>query len=207
MEPSKREMTERELSDRPKSGPGSKTKFVYDFSKLSDGAITYVREKVSEILTGTSRNSAYSYAVFWGTEHEDEAREYFAQKTGFNVEKVGFFKFTDHAGGSPDGFVNDDAILEIKCPFDSKNHIGYLMLTDQWDLKALYFDHWVQCQANMLFTDRNMCHFVAYDPRMKDDKHKMVHIQITPDNETRERIVHQIELAVKEKLELLKLLK
>lgn len=206
MEPSKREMTPDELKARPKSGKGSTAKLIYDYSALSDAALTYVNEKVAEILTGQSKQQGYAFPLVWGTEHEDDAADMFVLKTGLKIEKVGFFKYTDHAGGSPDRFVGDTDILEIKCPYESVNQIKYLMLTDHFDVRRDYFQYWVQCQANMLFTDRNLCHFVTFDPRMKEDKHKLTHIQIPADLEFHDLIRQQIVKATKEKLSLLNIL-
>jgi hypothetical protein len=206
MEPSKREMTEKELKARPKSGKGSSAKYIYDHDSLSDSARTYIFEKVSEVLTGQARQIGFPYAILWGKEHEEEAAELFASRTGFDVQKVGFFPYTQHAGGSPDRLVNDNAILEIKAPYDSVNQVKYLMLTDQWDLKREYFPYWVQCQANMMFTERNLTYFCTFDPRMKDDKHKLTQIEIKADPEFHDLMRKKIELAVKEKLQLLSLL-
>lgn len=206
MEPTKREMTEAELKARPKSGKGSSAKLVYDYSALSDAARTYINEKVAEVLTGQPKSQGYAFPLVWGNEHEEEAAEYFQKKTGLEVEKVGFFTYTDHAGGSPDRFVGSDAILEIKCPYESVNQIKYLMLTDQFDVKREYFAYWVQCQANMLFTDRNLCHFCTFDPRMKDDKHKLTHIEIKGDPEFHDLIRQKIVQATKEKLHIISLL-
>lgn len=206
MEPAKREMTEAELKARPKSGKGSSAKLVYDYSKLSDAAFTYINEKVAEILTGQAKNQGYAFPLVWGTDHEDEAVEYFSSKTKLAVEKVGFFKYTDHAGGSPDRLVEDDAILEVKCPYEPVNQIQYLLLTDQFDVRRNYFSYWVQCQANMLFTGTHLCHFCTYDPRMISDKHKLTHIEIKPDVEFQDLIISQIALATKEKLKMIQLL-
>lgn len=206
MEPSKREMTEAELKARPKSGKGSSAKLVYDYSKLSEGAMTYVSEKVAEVLTGQAKQTGYAFPMVWGKEHEDEAADFFAEKTKLNPEKVGFFKYTDHAGGSPDRMVGADAILELKCPYDPVHQVNYLLLTDHFDVRRNYFPYWVQCQANMLFTDTKLCHFCTYDPRMKEDKHKMAHIGIPADEQFHDLIRTQITLAVKEKLKLIQLL-
>lgn len=206
MEPSKRDMTEAELKARPKSGKGSSAKLVYDYSKLSETALTYVNEKVAEILTGQAKQQGYAFPITWGTSYEAEAAELFAERTGYTLEKVGFFKYTDHAGGSPDRLVNDNAILEIKCPYEPVNQIKYLMLTDQYDVRRNYFQYWCQCQANLLFTERRLCHFVTYDPRMIAPKHKLTHIEIQPDPEFHDLIRQQIEKAVKEKLSLLTIL-
>lgn len=206
MEPAKREMTEAELKARPKSGKGSSAKLVYDHEKLSDAALTYINEKVAEVLTGQAKQQGYAFPLVWGTDHEEEAAELFAKRTGFEIEKVGFFPYTQHAGGSPDRLVNDNAILEIKAPFDSVNQVKYLMLTDQYDLRREYFAYWVQCQANMMFTDRPLAYFCSFDPRMKDDKHKLTQIEIKADTEFHELIRKKIEQAVREKLSLLQLL-
>lgn len=206
MEPAKREMTEAELKARPKSGKGSSTKLVNDYSSLSEAALTYINEKVAEVLTGQNKSHGYAFPLVWGAEHEEEAAEAFGIKTGFTIEKVGFFTYTDHAGGSPDRFVNDDAILEIKCPYESVNQIKYLMLTDQYDVRRMHFDYWVQCQSNMLFTGRDLCHFVTWDPRMSDDKNKLTHIEIKADAQFHDLIREKITQATKEKLQLIQLL-
>lgn len=205
MEPAKRDMTEQELKARPKTGKGSSAKLAYDYSKLSEAALTYVNEKVAEVLTGQAKSQGYAFPIVWGKEHEEEAADLFTKVTGMETEKVGFFPYTDHAGGSPDRFVDND-ILEIKCPYESVNQIKYLMLTDQWDVKRNHFDYWVQCQCNMMFTDRQVCHFVTFDPRMKNDKHKLTHIKILADEEFSELVRNQITKATEEKLKLIALL-
>lgn len=206
MEPSRRDMTEDELKARPKSGKGSKTTQIADYGRLSDGGMTYVYEKVAEIMTGQARQQGYAFPLVYGKETEPLAADFFHEKNGVELEECGFFTYTDHAGGSPDRLVGDDAIMEIKCPADSVNMLGYLMLTDHYDVRRDYFQYWVQCQSNMLFTGRKLCHFVAFDPRMIDDRHKMAHIQLPADEEFQNLIIQQIELAVKEKLSLLKTL-
>lgn len=206
MEPSKREMTEAELKARPKTGKGSAVKYAYDYSKLSEAAMTYVSEKVAEVFTGFAKSQGYAFPLVWGQDNEPKAADYFAEKTGLEVESCGFFTYTDHAGGSPDRLVGADAILEIKCPFESVNQVKYLQMVDHYDVRNNYFPYWVQCQANMLFTDRKLCHFVTFDGRMIDERHKMSHIEIPADAEFHDLIRAQITLAVKEKLALIQTL-
>lgn len=195
--PAKREMTDEELKNRPK---GSKAKLTTDYSTLSEGALTYVNEKVAEILTGQPKSSGYAFPIVWGKEHESEAIEFFERQTGLVVERCGFFTYTDYAGGSPDGLIGNDAIIEVKCPFESVNQVDYLLLTDHFDVRRMYFPYWVQMQSNMVFTNRNKGHFVTYDPRMKSDRHKMQHIEVPADGEIHNLIRSQITLAVKELL-------
>lgn len=206
MEPAKREMTQSELKSRPKSGKGSSAKLVYDYEKLSDAAFTYIYEKVAEDLTGQAQQQGYAFPLVHGNTYEEEAAEYFAQKTGFTLEKTGFYKYTSAAGGSPDRLVNDDAILEIKSPFNSVNQIKYLMLTDQFDLRRNHFDYWCQIQCNLMFTDRKIGHFASYDFRMKVEKMKMQHIEIKADPEFHDLVRKKIEQATAEKLKIIQLL-
>jgi hypothetical protein len=174
--------------------------------KLSETALGYVGDKVGEVLTGQCKQQGYAYPLIYGTEKEPEARELFIEKTGFTCEQVGFFTYTDHAGGSPDGFVNDNAILEIKCPYESAKQVDYLMLTDQWDLKRMFRDYYWQCQANMMFTERTLCHFVTYDPRMVNPKHQLTHMEIKANTEDQDILRARITKAVEEKLKLIQLL-
>jgi hypothetical protein len=108
MSPSKREMTESELKARPKSGPGSSVKLIYDHDSLSDSAMTYVKQKVAETLTGRIKSQSYAFPLVYGKETEAEAVEYFETNTGLKCEEIGFCPYTDHAGGSPDRDIPED---------------------------------------------------------------------------------------------------
>ena len=175
-------------------------------NSLSETAKTYIQEKVAEVMTGQAKQQGYAFPLVWGTEKEPEAREYFIGRSGLNVERVGFFPYTDHAGGSPDGLVGEDAILEIKSPYDSKVMIDYLMLNDVHDLKRDFREYYWQCTANMMFTERSRAYFVAFDPRMQKEEHKMKVIEFEANSEDQDKLIEKIGLAIKEKLTLLNLL-
>lgn len=181
-----------------------KEKAKKDAGDLSETALTYVNDKVAEVMTGQCKQQGYAFPLVWGKEKEPDARDAFKEKTGFECEVVGFFTFSDHAGGSPDGLVNDDAILEIKCPYDSGTQVEYLQLVDQWDLKRFKRENYWQCQANMLFTNRELCHFVTFDPRMVNEKHRLFHMVIKKSEEDQQMIIRKIAKATEEKLRLLK---
>lgn len=208
MECGTRPMTSEELKARPKTGKGSKTTTAPDPSKMSEKGLTYIRQKVSEVLTGQPKASAYAYPLVYGKETEPQAVEYFEAVTGLVCEEVGFQTFGDHAGGSPDRLIGDDAGLEIKCPYQPENQVGYLLLTDHYDLKREHPDYYWQCVSLMFFTGRNTWHFCTFDPRMLDDKHKMTHIIINRVNveDDIDTLIKALEGAIKEKLSLLQLL-
>jgi hypothetical protein len=202
-----REMTNEEKKARPKSGKGSSTTKIYLKDVLGDGAITYVKQKVAETLTGKLKPSAYAYPLVYGKETESEAVEYFERKTGLKCEEMGFCPYTDHAGGSPDRDIpEDDSFLEVKCPWQSENQIDYLMLTDHYDLKRMHPEYYWQVQSNLVFTGRSKARFIIYDPRFKDKKLKMQHLIIPKVDEDHDLIRLKIELAVKEKLSMIKTL-
>lgn len=203
-----RPMTPQELAARPKSGKGSKTTRVPDPKTMGKAGITYIRQKVWETLTGQIKSSSYAYPIVYGKEMEDEAVEHFEKTYGLETTKVGFQPWTDHAGGSPDRLIEDKEGLEIKCPF-SDEQIDYLMLTDHWDLKALYPAYYWQCVTLLLFTGRERWRFCTYDPRMEDEKLKMTHLIIERDKVTEDLELIPVVLAsaVEEKLKLIQTIK
>jgi putative phage-type endonuclease len=119
----------------------------------------YVTELVVERLTGQRVQKYVTAAMQWG-DHEPEARTAYERVTGTSVEETGFVAHdTLLAGCSPDGLVDWDGLIEIKCPFNSANHIETL-------LNGMPDDHRAQVQGQMWITGRQWCDFVSYDPRM-----------------------------------------
>lgn len=200
-----RDMTPEELKARPKTGKGSASKRIEVYGELSEKAETYIKEKVAETVTGIKKDNAYAYPLVYGKEMEPNAVEYFQKIKGIECEQIGFIAFGDHAGGSPDR-KTPDGILEVKCPYSIEMQIDYLMLTDQWDLKRLKPEYFWQCQANLLFTNEKVCHFITYDPRYPES-HRLTHIQVKPDEEAFTAITEKIAAAVKRKLETLQQIK
>lgn len=184
-----------------------RTKADKEAGLLSEGAMTYVNIKVAEVMTGQPKAESYAFPLVYGKELEPQAIEYFLKKNpGFQYEPAMFVPFGDHSGGSPDGYINETDGLEIKCPFQSENQVDYLMLTDQYDLKRNHPNHYWQVMSNLLFTEKERWHFVTYDPRMTQEKHRMTHIIVNPNAEDFDRIVKKLAQAVEEKLKLLKML-
>jgi hypothetical protein len=183
-----------------------RSKAAKENGELSETAKNYIMVKVAETLSGRKNPDSYAYPIVYGKETEPEAIEYFIERTGFNYEKIGFIAFSDHAGGSPDGLVNGNEILEIKCPWSIATQVDYLMLTDQYDLKRMFPEYYWQCQANLLFTDTKLCHFVTYDPRYEESKFKMTHLKVAPHADDQQAICDKVAKATEEKLKLIKLL-
>lgn len=124
---------------------------------------TYMRSLVAEILSGRPKHSVSSQSLTWGTEAEAFAREAYELETGLVVTESGFVLHYAHdfIGGSPDGLVGADGIIEVKCPHDEQVHIG------TW-LEGMPDDHIPQVQGNMMVTGRQWCDFISYDPRQAE---------------------------------------
>ena len=124
----------------------------------------YMAELLVERLTGASQESYTSPAMQWGTEHEPEARAAYEAKTFRVVEETGFVMTPDglRSGASPDGLVNGDGLVEIKCP-NTATHIDTL-LSKKIDRKYI-----LQMQWQMYATGRKWCDFVSYDPRLPEN--------------------------------------
>lgn len=158
---------------------------------FGESAKTYIREKLAELLTGLPKETPETFAMAWGTKYEPEAIQFYAENFAEEeVKHLGtvFVKFSELCGGSPDGYVGEDGIIEVKCP-NSHNHLETLM-EDHIKMAYIY-----QCQANMLFTGRKWCDFISYDPRFQDDSLKMKVIRVNKDESICNAILDRIGIA------------
>lgn len=121
----------------------------------------YKLRLIAERLSGMSQDSYSNPAMDWGIEQEAYARMAYEVAKDVLVDKTGFWHHPDIAfvGVSPDGLVNDDGLVEIKCP-KTETHIDY-MLDDK--VPAKYYKQ-IQCQ--LWVTGRQWCDFISFDPRM-----------------------------------------
>lgn len=153
-------------------------------------AKTYIRTKVAELLTLEPNNGGRlnGYALEWGNSHEFEAVQRFIKETGLEVEYYGggnpkFFEYSNFSGGSPDGIIIDHAIIEVKCPYNSGEHVEHCLLSDAADLKDYAPEYYYQIMANMLFTGTDKAYFISYDPRFADDHLQIKILEIDADED------------------------
>ena len=133
----------------------AKTKSGYSTSREN-----YCVELALERITGTRQEFYQNDAMKWGTETEPLARAAYEAHTGAIVDEVGMI---DHptiamAGASPDGCIDADGLIEIKCP-NSATHMKTL-LSKKPDSKYI-----TQMTWQMACTGRKYCEFVSFDPR------------------------------------------
>ena len=158
---------------------------------LSATAEGYIFDKIAEYLTdGTCLDYRQldTKEIKWGNTHEEPARLAYEKRTGKSVELVGFIGWGPYFGGSPDGLVDDDGLIEIKCPYNSSVHARYLMMRTPEDLRKLNPDYYAQIQGNLLATGRKWADFVSYDPRVQNPSLALKILRIPLDEAMQERI-------------------
>lgn len=118
-------------------------------------------ELLVERLTGLPTEGYTSPAMQWGTATEPEARTAYEFWQDVEVQEVGLIPHPSIAGthASPDGLVEADGLVEIKCPL-SATHIETLI---GQTVASRYI---TQAQWQMACTGRAWCDFVSFDPRM-----------------------------------------
>lgn len=153
------------LMERVGHCTASRFKDVQDFTKAGKpGAkrTAYLWELVIERITGGPVQHYDSVAMQHGAMNEPLARMAYESATGLMVMESGFRKHPGVAsvGGSPDGLVDDDGGIEIKCPYNTANHLTCF-------LNGIPEEHVPQMQGLMWITGRAWWDFVSFDPRLE----------------------------------------
>lgn len=122
----------------------------------------YMAELICQRLTGKPEEGFTNAAMMRGTELEPVAREMYAlNEFDAVISEVGLIDHPTIAGfaASPDGLVNDDGLIEIKCP----NTWTHLQTLKTGVPKRQYL---LQMHAQMMCTERKWCDFVSFDDRL-----------------------------------------
>ena len=145
-----------------------------------------VWQVVVERMTGQAIEGPGGFALAWGHEVEQFARDAYELETGNVVQQVGFIEHQEFpfAGASPDGLIDDDGGLELKCPRDSRIHLDRF-------LSGVPAEYIPQIQGCMWVTGRQWWHFASYDPRMPES-HRLLIIKVPRD----EAVIAKIQAAV-----------
>ena len=136
----------------------------------------YLIKLAIQRVTGQIEESYTNEAMQWGIDNEDQARVAYEVASGNFVDQVGFVdhEIIDWFGCSPDGLVDDDGLVEIKCA-NSATHWEY------FKTKEVPKKYFIQMQAQMSCTDRKWCDFVSFDPRMPERSQLLI-IRVPRDN-------------------------
>lgn len=135
-----------------------------DFGKV---AKDYIFEKIAELL-GAEKEEIFSKSTEWGNEFEPIARQELANYLGVEIQESGFVQYCNFSGASPDGLIDELHVVEIKCPYNAKNHLENLFLIEtQKDFEKLRWEYYCQIQWQMECTGRTRGYFYSYHPKFK----------------------------------------
>jgi hypothetical protein len=186
---------------------------------FSDGAFTYIAEKVAEEITGEEKFTPDTWDMKWGKEQEPIARQKFiksldAKGIFATIDEPGFFPYEMNgekvAGASPDGrvFIEEQPEptygVEIKCPSNPANHIEYCLISSGDYMKKYFKNHYWQIQTGMLATGLSKWFFVSFQPKVKG--FELFSIIIDRNDEDIAELEKRIWNAYQEKQRLIKLL-
>ena len=139
----------KDARDRLKNGSPS--------SKCSLYALDVARERCG----GKAGDVYVNSAMRFGTEQEPLARAAYEKFTGNLVFEAGFFSIDGVFGGSVDGLIDDDGVLEIKTMVSSDTLFTALV---DGDISA-YID---QCNGYLWMLNRQWVDLVLWAPDMAD---------------------------------------
>jgi hypothetical protein len=97
----------------------------------------------------------------YGVRKESKARRYYENKKRVKVKEMGFCipKYDHNIGVSVDGMIENEGIIEIKCPYEmyskiyKKNKTGY---------SHIFRSHYKQMQMGMAITGTKWCDYIVY---------------------------------------------
>lgn len=132
-------------------------------SGVSASRGNYLIKLALQRVTGVVEEGFTNDAMQWGIDNEAQARVAYEVKSNNFVDQIAFVDHPTIAwfGASPDGLINDDGLVEIKCP-NSATHWSYIKAGEP------PMKYYIQMQAQMACTGRQWCDFVSFDPRMPD---------------------------------------
>ena len=131
-----------------KSGKDSSQAEKYRFLLLAE-----------RIMGRPIEDKRFTWSMERGSILEKKALQYYRFETDYETTAAGFI--TDDLerwGASPDQFVGEKGLLEVKCP-EIDAHIGYLM-----KVGSAYEDYKVQAQAQLWICEREWVDFLSYHP-------------------------------------------
>lgn len=122
---------------------------------------TYKFQLIAERLVGTTISQQRSAAMQRGVEKEAEARQRYQRITNLPVSEAPFVPHPTigMAGASPDGFVGEEGLVEIKCP--TSQTAVEVLLTEEVEDQYL-----AQIQWQLACTGRQWCDYVVFDDRL-----------------------------------------
>jgi len=146
-------------------------KIITTTSKESESLKKYALQLATELMLETPEPSFKNDVMARGNEIEPLARDAYQEKSFNVVEQITMFKSDcGNFGYSPDGLVDNDGLVEIKCPI-ATTHFKYLL-----DNK-MPTDYWQQVQGGLWVSQRKWIDFVSFNSYFKDKKLFVIRVE------------------------------
>lgn len=117
---------------------------------------SFVARKVAEKWRGKPLSGFSTFATEQGMLREDEALPWLMLEYDCEIRRVGFVEAADgRCGCSPDGLIEPDGGVEIKCP-EPHTHVRYLLAG------CVPKDYLCQVHGSLYVTGRKWWQFVSY---------------------------------------------
>jgi len=158
------------------------------------GMETVVLEAITEKYSSADPERYTNEDMERGNELEADARAIYELENGVTVVEVGFItneKISDLAGVSPDGLVEEDGLVEIKCLMDKLFTAKLEEVGISGTFKVDSAHDW-QMQMQLLFTGRKWVDYVIYNPNFPVAILKM---RVVADPEKQQKILTGLKLA------------
>lgn len=124
----------------------------------------YLFDLITERLIGQITEQPITPEMRWGIQYEPEALQAYAQENwASRIDSSGFVHHPHIAlsGASPDGLIDADGLVEIKCP-TKRTHLRFLIS------KEINLKYVLQMQWQMACTGRKWCDFASYHPEFPE---------------------------------------
>jgi len=131
-------------------------------AKTTQGYKTLKAEIIAERLTNKAKTFTAA-ATDWGHKYEPHARQEHALINSWKIDEVGFVELNSNMGCSPDGLINDDGMVQFKCPKNSDVHVNTLIT------QKVPTEYIAQLQWELFTTGRQWTEFVSFDHRMPEE--------------------------------------
>lgn len=150
-----------------RAGVITASKFADAVSALKNGSPSQASKDyaykvaIERIFGETTEDTYVTWEMRRGTELEPLARIAYEARTGNLAEESGIVLTDDRVFGySTDGFVDEDGLIEIKCPNSARK------LVEMWETGDISeYEH--QIQGGMWITGRKWCDFIMYAPQLE----------------------------------------
>lgn len=119
----------------------------------------YMRRLAAEIITGEPLESFSSPAMARGHAMEQEARDFYSFLHDVEPQQVGFIR-NGRKGCSPDSFIGNDGLLEIKT--QRGDLLIETLLKDQFPS-----EHLAQVQGQLWIAERDYCDLIVFWPGLR----------------------------------------